>query len=104
MWQSIRESAEIDWLRNEADRRLMQLDAADFIDQVQIEVSRARSAGVVASSWSDLARAGVLRGVPVDPTRVPLELGTDGVVRLSRESSLFPLPDEPQHAAPLPKP
>ena len=103
MWQAIRESAEIDWLRNEADRRLMQLDAADFIDQVQVEVSRARSAGVPASSWPDLVRARVLRGVPVDPMRVPLELGADGVVRLSRESPLFPLPEEPQHAAPLPQ-
>ena len=103
MWQSIRESAEIDWLRNEADRRLMQLDAADFIDQVQAEVSQARSAGVLASSWPDLVRARVVRGVPVDPMRVPLELGADGVVRLSRESPLFPLPEEPQHAAPLPQ-
>jgi hypothetical protein len=103
MWQAIRESAEIDWLRNEADRRLMQLDAADFIDQVQGEVSRARSGGVLASSWPDLVRARVLRGVPVDPMRVPLELGADGVVRLSRESPLFPLPEEPQHAAPLPQ-
>jgi len=103
MWQSIRESAEIDWLRNEADRRLMQLDAADFIDQVQAEVNRATGAGVTASSWSDLVGARVLRGVPVDPTRVPLELGADGVVRLSRESRLFPLPEEPQHAVSLPQ-
>jgi len=103
MWQSIRESAEIDWLRNEADRRLMQLDAADFIDQVQREVNRAKAAGVSAASWQDLVRAGALRGIPVDPTRVPLELGADGVVRLSTQSPLFPMPDEPTRAVPLPR-
>ena len=35
MWQAIRESAEIDWLRNDAERRLLQLDAVDVIDQLQ---------------------------------------------------------------------
>ena len=103
MWLSIRESAEIDWLRNEAERRLAQLDAADLIEQVQAAVNRARSAGVPVSSWDDLVRARVLPGIPIDPMRVPLELGADGIVRLSRQSPLFPLPDEPRHAAPLPQ-
>jgi tetratricopeptide (TPR) repeat protein len=103
MWQAIRESAEIDWLRNDAERRLMQLDAADFIDQVQADVNRARAAGLQAGSWQELIRAGGVRGIPVDPTRTPLELGPDGVVRLSRQSPLFPLPEEPQAAAPLPR-
>ena len=31
------------------------------------------------------------------------EIDADGRVRLSRESPLFPLPEEPQHAAPLPR-
>ena len=29
MWEAIRASAEVDWLRKDAERRLMQLDAAD---------------------------------------------------------------------------
>ena len=61
MWEAIRESAEIDWLRQDAERRLMQLDAADFIDQIQAEVNRARAAGVQAASWDDLIRAGADR-------------------------------------------
>jgi hypothetical protein len=103
MWQAIRESAEIDWLRNEADRRLMQLDAADFLDQMQVAVNRAKAAGVSAASWQDLVRAGALRGIPVDPTGVPLELSADGVVRLSAQSPLFPLPQEPARAVPPPR-
>ncbi len=104
MWQAIRESAEIEWLKNDAERRLKQLDAADFIEQVQLDVNRAREAGIAATSWQELVRARAIRGVPVDPERTPLELGADGTVRLSRQSPLFPLPDEPQRAFPLPTP
>ncbi|MGE3959386.1 MAG: hypothetical protein AB7H96_21915 [Vicinamibacterales bacterium] len=104
MWQAIREAAEIDWLRNDADRRLMQLDAADFIDAMQAQVDRARAAGLPATSWQDLIRARGIPGIPVDPTKTPFELGPDGRVRLSPRSPLFPLPEEPQRAFPLPKP
>ena len=104
MWQAIRESAEIDWLRNDAERRLMQLDAADIIDQLQAGVNRARAAGVPATSWQDLLRARALRGIPADPTGTPFDLDASGTVRLSRQSPLFPLPDEPQRAFPLPTP
>jgi len=104
MWEAIRASAEIDWLRNDAERRLSQLDAADWIDQVQADVNRARAAGAPTSSWADLIRAGALRGVPVDPTRTPFELDPSGTVRLSRQSPLFPLPLEPQRTMTAPQP
>lgn len=104
MWEAIRQSAEIEWLKNDADRRLVQLDTADFIDQVQADVNRARAAGATATNWQDLVRAGAMRGVPVDPTRTPLELDSSGTVHLSRQSPLFPLPDEPQRAVGLPQP
>ena len=104
LWEAIHASAENDWLRNDAERRLNQLDAADFIDQVQAEVDRARAAGLPTSSWADLIRAGVLRGVPVDPTRTPFELDPSGTVSMSRQSPLFPLPLEPQRALLAPQP
>lgn len=104
MWTAIRESAEIDWLRNDAERRLTQLDAADFLDQVQAEVNRARAAGVPTASWSDLIRARVFPGVPVDPTKTPFELDPSGTVRLNRQSPLFPLPIEPQRQMLAPQP
>jgi len=104
LWEAIHASAENDWLRNDAERRLNQLDAADFIDQVQAEVDRARAAGLPTSSWAELIRAGVLRGVPVDPTRTPFELDPSGTVSLSRQSPLFPLPLEPQRALLAPQP
>ncbi|MEQ1907832.1 MAG: hypothetical protein ABMA15_03370 [Vicinamibacterales bacterium] len=104
MWQAIKESAEIDWLRTDADRRLQQLDAMDFIDQVQADVNRARTNGAAASTWQDLIRAGAMRGLPVDPSQTPLELDPAGTVRLSKQSPLFPLPEEPQRAVAIPRP
>jgi hypothetical protein len=43
----------------------------------------------------------VLQGVPLDPTGVPFELGPwSAVVRVSRQSSLFPMPTEPPAGLP----
>jgi hypothetical protein len=105
MWQAIHESAEIDWLRRDAERRLMQLQALDEIDALQAALDlavRAEGGAAPASSWAPLQRAGRLRGAPADPTGVPYEIDGAGRVKLSRGSSLFPLPDEPQRRAALP--
>jgi hypothetical protein len=96
MWESIRESAEIEWLRREAEKRLMQLSVLDFMDGLQQTVDAFTTrTGRPPSAWSELVRARVIPGIPVDPTRVPYELDANGRVRLSRRSPLFPLPAEP---------
>jgi len=97
MWEAIRASAEIDWLRNDAERRLMQLDALDFIDSVQERVDRLTAAlGAPPADWAALVRAGLIPGVPTDPSGTPYELSQYGRVQLSTKSPLFPLPQEPQ--------
>jgi hypothetical protein len=97
MWEAIRATAEIEWLRNDAERRLMQLDALDFIDSVQERVDRfTASSGAPPTDWAALIRAGSIPGVPTDPTGPPYELTQYGRVQLSRKSPLFPLPQEPQ--------
>lgn len=102
MWQSIYESAEIEWLKNDSARRLMQLDVMDFTDDLQKRIETfAAGAGRAPSNWETLIRANVIPGVPLDPTRTPYEL-EDGRVRLSRKSSLYPLPVEPQRIQPPP--
>ncbi len=96
LWEAIRSSAEIEWLRHDAERRLMQLDALDFIASVQERVDRfAESSGAPPTDWMGLVRAGSIPGIPTDPTGTPYELG-NGRVQLSSKSSLFPLPQEPQ--------
>ena len=98
MWQAIRESAEIDWLKNEAERRLLQLLALDQIDALQPLVDQfTQTNGAPPADWTPLVRAGRLPGVPLDPSRAaPYEIDASGRVGVSRRSPLFPLPVEPQ--------
>jgi hypothetical protein len=98
MWEALRQSAEIDWLRHDAERRLLQLQALDQIDALQATVDRfAAKTGGPAGDWLSLVRAGVFPGVPTDPVRTPYEIDGAGRVRLSTKSSLYPLPDAPKH-------
>ena len=97
MWEAIRQSAEIDWLRQDAERRLLQLQALDDIDNLQRAVDAfARSSGQPPADWLTLVRARVIRGVPLDPTRTPYELTAQGRVQLAASSPLAPLPEEPR--------
>jgi hypothetical protein len=96
MWEAIRQSAEVDWLREEAERRLYQLQALDQIDQLQPRVDRfTQAAGAPPARWQTLVRAGVLSGIPLDPGGVPFDL-VEGRVQVSRRSPLWPMPEEPQ--------
>lgn len=96
MWEAIRQSAEIEWLRRDAERRLVQLHALDQIDALQAAVDRvAAESGTMPDNWTIVVRANRWRGVPVDPAGVPYELAT-GRVSLSRQSTLWPLPAEPR--------
>jgi len=103
MWQAIGQSTESDWLRRDAERRLLQLRALDEIDGLQhkVDAFAAQSGGRPPADWISLARARVLPGIPVDPGGTPYELA-GGRVRLAQTSSLWPLPDEPMVIAPRP--
>src|SRR5438093_10112770 len=100
MWEAIRQSAEVDWLRLDAERRLGQLQALDDIDALQPSVDAfATRVGRGPADWASRVRAGVLRAIPLGPSRVPYDLTPDGRVRLSPASPLWPLPDEPQRTS-----
>jgi hypothetical protein len=95
LWESIRAAADNDWLRNDAERRLLQLRAMDEIDALQQRVDRfTQATGAPPANWA------ALRAIkaPPDPTGTPYEL-ENGRVRVSSRSALFPLPDEPVREA-----
>jgi len=96
MWEAIRESAENDWLRKDAERRLAQLRALDEIDylQRQVDAFTARS-GRAPADWTILVSAGLVRGIPADPSHTVYQLTPEGRVRLSPSSPLWPPPEEP---------
>jgi len=94
MWTMILQTAEVDWMRKDAQRRLLQLQALDVIDALQRAVTDYSQRTGTRADWPALIGARVLRGVPLDPTGVPFTL-SDGRVQLSRSSTLWPPPDEP---------
>jgi hypothetical protein len=96
MWTAIRESAELDWLRNDAERRLRQLDVMDLIDALQRAVDAAAPRTGKLTNWQDLIRARVVRGVPLDPAGVPLGIDDEARIHLAVMSPLYPLPNESQ--------
>jgi tetratricopeptide (TPR) repeat protein len=98
LWRALAQTADNDWLRRDAQRRLVQLDALDQIDVLTASVERARAAGISAPwSWALLLQAQQLAGVPIDPTGTPYVIDmTTGRVDVGRQSSLWPLPSGPQ--------
>jgi hypothetical protein len=102
LWQALREGADNDWLRNDATRRLQQLDALDQLDALRVAVKRYVDAGGPEPyAWPDLVGAGYLRAVPVDPVGVEYYLGPyTAAVELADESPLQPLPVEPPPIVP----
>ena len=84
------------WIRNDARRRLQQLDAIDQIAQLeQLVRDYERRFGDPPSEWNDMVRSGLLRGVPVDPAGHPYVLKQWwGDVTINGDSPLWPLPTE----------
>ena len=84
------------WLRNDARRRLKQLDAIDQIAELERLTSEyEREFGDPPPTWDDMVRAGMLRAEPVDPEGHPYVLNEWwGDVTMSVDSPLWPLPTE----------
>jgi tetratricopeptide (TPR) repeat protein len=102
MWMQIGQSDD-QWLRSTAQTRLAQLDALDQIDTLaQIVAEFTKRTGRRPQSWQDLGAAGLIRGVPLDPSRMPYQLDPEtGDIGVRRESPLWPLPTEPAAAPEL---
>ena len=96
LWQQMLDTADSDWLRTEATRRLTQLQALDDIDEL---IGAARRfidlRGRPPRSWDELVDAGLLVAFPVDPTGRPYVMDfATGTINVSSDSVLHPLPGE----------
>ena len=95
LWMQLYETSDDDWVRTNARLKLAQLDALDEIDQLSAIVRRyVSAAGRFPSSWDALRMAGMLPGVPTDPSGEPyrLDQAQNGGVTVARTSKLYPLP------------
>ena len=87
------QTAEQEWMRQTARTRLQQLDAEAVVGQLQpIVNSFYDKANRFPTGWDEMIRAGLVRGVPLDPTGVPYTLDpVSGAVDVAKDSSLYPL-------------
>ena len=96
LWRQILESNDAAWLKRNAERSLMQLDALDVLDEINRALGRFTTReGRPPRSWQELIVAERLRGLPLDPTGVPYVMDpATGQITVSRQSQLWPLPTE----------
>ena len=97
LWRHIHETANDEWLRSEALRRLMQLDALDDIDRLETQAEQfSVNTGRWPEAWPALVETGRLTASPVDPLGHMYVLNPPTrSVTVSPQSPLTPLPDEP---------
>lgn len=93
MWRQMAEGEE-DWIRRSAEQRLLQLDAMDVIDQLNVILRRfSERHGRPADNWQEVVASEPLRGIPLDPTGTPYVIeSATGMATVARESTLWPLP------------
>jgi hypothetical protein len=94
LWRMLHDTAETSQQRENALAHLMQLDALDQMDALGklVDAYRGR-VGRAPRDWQELISAGMLSGIPVDPTGAAYVLdGTTGEVRTSPETGLGLLP------------
>ena len=87
------EAADLDWMRRAAVYGLQQLRALDDLDGLRARVGRVTElTGASPRTWDAVIAAGLLTGVPIDPSGAPYALAPDGTVTLDPTSALNPLP------------
>jgi len=97
LWQQLYETSDDEWVRNNAQLKLAQLEALDQIDALAALVRRyAQQFGRPPDSWGTLVSMRWLGGVPLDPSGTPFELDQTamGGVALSERSPLSPIPSQ----------
>jgi hypothetical protein len=94
LWQVIHDSAETAQQRENASLHLRQLDALDQIDTLRRLAGQLEErTGHYPGSWGELVQAGLLTGIPIDPTGTPYVLDpVNRDVSIAKESKLGHLP------------
>lgn len=90
LWRLLFQTAENVQMKDNARTHLQQLDALDRIDALRVPVQAFRErVGRFPRSWEELRAAGLLAGVPRDPTGVPFVLNPlDERIEISLTSTI----------------
>jgi hypothetical protein len=99
LWQQMLQSDQ-EWLRRNAERRLLQIDALDLIDQLEAFVKRFPGPPGESLTWQGLMQRSPLRQIPTDPAGAPFDLDpVTGHVTVAKDSPLQPMPDFDRRSA-----
>ncbi len=90
LWKGVYDMTKEDSVRDNALKHIASLQADALMEELdrRIESYRERT-GAFPSRWSDLERAGLLRGIPLDPSGAPFKLMPDGSVQVE-DPARFP--------------
>ena len=104
LWQQIHDTAEQQYLKDNATFHLHQLDLADAADQLTVLLEHFQQrTGRAASNFDPLVSAGWLKSAPADPDGVPFVVDPiTGRVTLDRRSKYSPLPQDDTRGAAAP--
>lgn len=90
IWSRLYESTQDPGIRENAFQHLIALRVERETSRLQAIIRSFREkTGKAPTSWADLVREGVLRGIPLDPNGVPYKLSQDGSVTV-QDPQRFP--------------
>jgi tetratricopeptide (TPR) repeat protein len=83
LWKTIFDTTTDNNIKDSAAKHLISLRADSDMDQLE-QLTRAyyERLNTYPETWLDLVRAGLLRGIPMDPTGAPYKLRLDGTVQV----------------------
>jgi tetratricopeptide (TPR) repeat protein len=84
IWKRLYESTQDPMVKDNAQQHLAALSVEKLIEELdkRVEFFRQKT-GQLPSSWYDLIRAGLLRGIPIDTAKNPLKLMPDGTIQVA---------------------
>lgn len=89
IWLQVYEDAKQDMIKQNAERHILSIDSDLIVGRIEeiIALYRERQ-GADPQTWGDLVRAGMLRGVPLDPAGNPYRLLPGGQVVVKDKEKL----------------
>lgn len=87
LWKTIYDTTSDNMIKDNAAKHLISLRAEADMEELERRTKAYRERfGANPADWSDLVRAGLLRGVPMDPNGVPYKLLPNGTVQVEDPS------------------
>jgi tetratricopeptide (TPR) repeat protein len=89
IWKRLYESSDDKMIRDNAEKHLIALRVDQNIQDLERQVhTYFQNTGHFPVAWVDMVRAGLLRGIPLDPTNTPYKLMPDGKVQVEDPDQL----------------